>query len=876
MDLLKWIFAIVLCCWTSTFSQAQITADSTMNRSYRATRTDTPPVINGIPDEECWNSTGDWSANFVQQRPNEGQPTTEETSVKILYDDHNLYVAFHCFDSEPDKINRWLAPRDQMTGDFFCVIFDSYNDRRTGFSFALTAGGTKADFLTFNNDNDDETWNAVWEGKVSHDTKGWYGEFRIPLSQLRYANTEGEQEWGFTAVRYIARKNEQTFIHLITQQNSGFVYSLSRLTGLSGLTKSRRIELAPYTTVKYQLSQKDEDNPYSKSSEWKFGAGLDGKVGLSSDFTLDFSINPDFGQVEADPSTINLTAYETWYDEKRPFFLEGKNIFNNSGESMFYSRRIGSRTLWQPDDQDGRYISEPKEAAIISALKVSGKNKNGLSIGVLNSLTAKGSTKINDSGHEYAMTSQPFASYSVARVQKDIKQGNTIIGGFLTSTNRNLNEEHLKGLIKNAYAGAIDFEQYFLKRNYFVRGILQYSSVEGSQAAITDLQRSPVHFYHREGVTHLGVDSFKTTLQGHGGRVVLGKRGQNAKIISEQRFSWASPGFDINNLGYIQQADYKKFNGFVGYYETKPQGMFNSYFLDVFYMYETDFGNMPLFGRIGTESELSFKNNYFAYICAFYDTKQIEKSILRGGPPVNVNPRWGTDLSIRTDRSKRLIVNFYHGTVFGDIRYAQFFSTQLDYRPIPNLNISTRLEGTHWNKKLEYVAAPTITNNSGKKAYIMGSLRQETMSLTLRMDYSITPEFSIQFYGNPFVSSGKYTDFKLATNTMDKTYENRFHLFQPHEITYNSADNQYAVNQEGQSQSLYIFDNPNFSFREFRFNLVARWEYRPNSILYLVWAQDRSGRSSDYTSSLSQNTKALFNYYPGNVLMLKLNYWFSM
>jgi hypothetical protein len=543
---------------------------------------------------------------------------------------------------------------------------------------------------------------------------------------------------------------------------------------------------------------------------------------------------------------------------------------------MFYSRRIGSRTLWNPEGQDGRYLSEPKETTIISALKVSGKSKNGLAVGLLNSLTAKGNTKINDYGHEYSMTAQPFASYSVARVQKDFKQGNTIVGGFLTSTNRNLNEEHLKGLIRNAYAGAVDFEQYFHKRDYFVRGILQYSAVEGSQEAITDLQNSPVHYYQREGVTHLGVDNSKTSLQGYGGRVILGKRGQNAKIIGEQRFMWASPGFDINNLGYIRQADYKIYNGFVGYRETKPQGIFNNYFFDIWGMYESDFGNMPQFGRIGSEAELNFKNKYFAYICAFYDVKQIEKSLLRGGPPVDVNPRWGTDLMVQTDNSKKLSANLYHGTVLGDIRYAQFYFAQLNYRPIPNLSLSARLEGSHWNKQLEYVASLKANSHTGDKpVYVMGALRQETNFLTLRLDYSLTPELSIQFYGNPFISTGKYTDFKRATNTMDKKYENRFYAIQPAELAYDAGDNTFTVNETSTGHS-YSFDNPDFSFREFRFNLVARWEYKPNSILYLVWAQDRSGRASEHIPSFSQNTRALFNYYPGNVLMVKLNYWFSI
>ncbi|GHT37375.1 hypothetical protein FACS189435_2260 [Bacteroidia bacterium] len=863
--------AMIVFCLAACIVQAQEADGNATSRSYKATRTEVPPVIDGWLADDCWTAGG-WSGTFIQQRPNEGSPETEDTHLKILYDDRFVYVAFQAFDAEPDKINRWLSPRDNLNGDAVAVVFDSYNDKRTGFAFALTAGGTKADFLCSNSDNDDYTWNAVWEGKTAIDEKGWYAEFRIPLSQLRYAASEGEQEWGFTAVRVIDRKKEQSFIHLVPQINNGFIYSFSRLEGISNLPKSRRIELTPYTTLKYQLSSKEEGNPYATGSEWNFGAGMDGKVGLSSDFTLDFTINPDFGQVEADPSTINLSAFETYYEEKRPFFLEGKNIFGSMGESMFYSRRIGSRPRWEPDEQDGRYAYVPKETTILSAIKVSGKSKDGLSVGVVNSLTAIEKARITENGSEYRMTAQPFTSYSVGRVQKDFKKGNTVLGGMLTSVNRSLGEEHLKGLVKNAYAGAIDFEQYFRNREYYVKGIVQYSYAEGTREAITDLQRSPVHFYQREGVTHLGVDSSRTNLQGNSGRILIGRGGTNNKFFTEHNYFWATPGFEVNDVGYIEQADYKMLRGYAGYRETKPKGIFRNYTVDAFYRYLWDFGNTYTFGRAGGEMNLNFTSKHYLYFCLFYDPRTIETAMLRGGPPVMVNPRWGTDFVFETDNSKKVSGIVYHGTVLGSQRYAQFAYVQGNYRPIPNLNLSARLTYSHWNKGLEYAAAPTLDN--GDKAYIMSAMRQETLYLTMRMDYSITPDLSIQFYGNPFLSSGKYTDFKRATNTMDKDYNNRFRPLGTGQISYNAQDNSYTADEANGDK--YTFDNPDFSFREFRFNVVTRWEYRPNSILYLVWGQERSGRANEFVPSFTQNTNALFGYHPGNVFMIKLNYWFTI
>ena len=850
---------------------AQHTADNILPNVYRASRTEAPPVTDGYLDDACWTDTGEWSETFVQQQPNEGSPATEETRLKILYDNHAIYVAFRALDSEPEKINRWLAPRDQIKGDAVAIVLDSYNDKRTGFAFALTAAGTRADFLCGNFDNDDYTWNAVWEGKTSIDAKGWYAEFRIPLSQLRYAGGLAEQEWGMHAVRIVDRKMENSHLHLVPRNNKGLVFSFGRLRGIAGLPKSRRVELSPYASAEYQLSEKIEGNPYASGSRFGPGAGVDGKIGLSSDFTLDFSVNPDFGQVEADPSTINLTAYETYYDEKRPFFLEGKNIFAMRGETMFYSRRIGAPPQWKPEEAEGKYSYVPQQTHIISAVKVSGKSRGGLSIGALNSLTAREQARITENGREYRTTAQPFASYSVARVQQDINEGNTVLGGMLTAVNRSLDEPHLYSLVRNAYTGGFDFEQYFLKREYYIRTSLQYSYTEGEREAITALQRSPAHYFQREGAPHVAVDSSRTNLQGTSGSVHIGRRG-GKKFIFQQLFQWGSPGFDLNDMGYLESTDYKLINGYAGYVENTPRGMLRNYEAYLFSRHYWNYGGVYTFGRAGVEANLSFTNKWYLYLCGFYDPRTVETGMLRGGPPVLVNPRWGTDMSVGSDQSEKLWLKAYHGTVLGRQRYAQFAWLEANYRPIPNMGLSARLNYTYWNKGLEYAGKQELP--SGENVYLMSAFRQHTSALTLRVDYSLSPDLSIQFYGNPFLSSGKYSEFKRAARTMDKAYADRFRLLGEDALSYRAADNVYVVSETNGNR--YEFANPDFSFREFRFNLVARWEYRPNSSLYLVWSQNRSGSSEEYISSFGQNTKALFGYSPDNALMLKFNYWFSL
>jgi len=859
--------------FVSIQSSAQIVGGTSgiENSSFQATRINNPPKIDGFLTDDCWEQAGEWSGTFTQQQPNEGKPATQDTRLKILYDNQNIYVAFRNYDSEPEKINRWLAPRDQVKGDAVTIIFDSYADKRTGFAFTLTAGGTRVDFLCQNMGNDDYSWNAVWQGKTSVDDKGWYAEFQIPLSQLRYSHKSVEQEWGFHAIRSIDRNKEYDHLHLIPRLNKGFVYSFATLIGISDLPKSKRIELTPYTSLGIHTSEKEEGNPYATGHEWNYAAGVDGKVGLSSDFTLDFTINPDFGQVEADPSTINLTAFETYFEEKRPFFLEGKNIFSMTGETMFYSRRIGSRPQWSPDEEDGRYSKIPQETNIITAVKVSGKSKRGLSLGVLNSITAKEEAKITENGVEYKMTAQPLTSYSVLRLQQDIQGGNTIVGGMFTSTNRSLREDHLSSLARNAYTGGLDFTQYFFKRQYYAIGSLQYSSVEGSKEAITALQESPVHYYQREEAPHIQVDSSRTNLRGSSGTIVLGRGGEN-KIVSEQIFLWRSPGFDLNDIGYLYNADYKLFRGYIAYIENTPKGIFRSYNIVPFYRFQWDYSNLYTFGRAGLESNMEFKNRWEMYVGVFKDMRTIETGLLRGGPPVLLNPRWGTDFSLRTDQSKKVWARIYHGTVLGSKRYAHFLVPQITYRPVPNLGLTLLLDYVYWNRGLEYVDQADLKD--GSKAYIMSSLKHRTIGTTLRLDYSITPDLSVQFYGNPFISCGKYTEYKRATNTLDKRYENRFRLLDSSVLTYDSNENSYSLKES--NNDAYHFDNPDFSFREFRFNLVARWEYRPNSTVYLVWGQERSGSESTYISSFKQNSEALFGYHPNNVFMVKLNYWFSL
>ena len=358
-----------------------------------------PPVIDGKLDDDCWKNEGNWSQNFLQNTPVERAQPTYPTRIKILFDDKNIYFALRAWDPEPDKINRFVGNRDDNSiGDLISVAFDSYHDSRAAAEFNINAGGNKTDLIVTDNLSVNLNWNAVWEGKTSVNDSSWTVEFRIPLNQLRYNQSDSGMVWGLHVRRIVRRIQEMDQWSLIPRKNSGHVYSFGTMYGLQGIQKPRLIEFLPYVAAKMTMEPQVEGSPYSNGARWNGNAGIDSKIGVG-DFTMDVTINPDFGQIEADPSVMNLTAFETFYEEKRPFFLEGKHIFDFSPDNnmMFYSRRIGHAPSYSPEvDNVTSFSKEPEFTNIINAIKLTGTTRNGISVGILQSTTQKETAKVTD------------------------------------------------------------------------------------------------------------------------------------------------------------------------------------------------------------------------------------------------------------------------------------------------------------------------------------------------------------------------------------------------------------------------------------------------------------------------------------------------
>ncbi len=576
------LFFGIVSAFGQSFDKYTLSSDSTVNRLagikkvYYATRIDNRPKIDGRLTDPCWETTGFWADGFVQQAPNQGKNPSQKTKIKLLYDNNNLYVGFKCYDKGPGKIRPILGRRDDFAGDIAGIALDSYHDKQTAYEFNVAASGQKIDLVHLGAYNFDYNWDAVWDGKAQVYDSIWTSELQIPFSQLRFA-PGNEQVWGMHVWRWIDRYKEESQWKLIPIDAPAMVYLFGELRGIKGIRPKTNYEFLPYLNARYSPNT-DLENKTT------YGIGLNGKVGLNSGFTLDYAINPDFGQVEADPSVLNLTTYEVFYDEKRPFFLEGNTILDyNAGEDMlFYSRRIGHAPSISnkklPTIYENQTISISENTSILSALKLTGKTKDGLSVGVVQSFTAKENVTIYGNNSKTQMAVEPFTNFVVGRVKQDFNRGNTVFGGMITSTFRNITDAHLNFLPKSTITGGIDFQHNWEKRKYFVDFKGFFSDIRGEKDAISRLQKSSVHYYQRVDAEHLEYDPDRTSLSGWGGLLQGGKRSGKLRVIGS--LNWRSPGVDFNDVGYMYQADLINQLVNLTYKVSNPKGVVRSYFVE--------------------------------------------------------------------------------------------------------------------------------------------------------------------------------------------------------------------------------------------------------------------------------------------------------
>lgn len=875
--------------WTTYAQQDTVLPfDKAYKRIYNATKVaGEKPVIDGLLSDPLWQEQGAWTERFVQVSPFERVPSLSPTVAKLFYDDKYIYVGIYCKDASPGDINRFIGNRDDNSlGDLISIAFDTYHDFRAAPEFNINAGGNKTDLVVTDKLSVNLSWNTVWEGKtnVNKADSSWTAELKIPFSQLRYNQLSDDGIWGLHIRRIIRRNNEVQNWSMIPLKNNGHVFSFGEAHGMTELPKARGIEFLPYVMGKYTKEPVLPGSPYQTGNSWKGNVGMDAKFALS-DFTLDMTINPDYGQVELDPSVMNLTAYETFYDEKRPFFLEGKHIldFATGNNTMFYSRRIGGSPSYSPSgiDRINSFAETKENVPILGALKLTGTNRHGVTIGVLQSVTAQSSAKVSRYSAETKEVVEPLTNYSVARIQKNWK-GNTLLGGMVTSVNRLMEESYLKNVMfSNAYSAGVDFTQYFKNRLYYLDFKGVYSLVNGSANSIAALQQNAVHYYQRaSSQDYVNVDQSRTSLSGTGGYLRVGRKG-NAKWFFSETLAWSSPGFDLNAIGYLKEADFYENESEVGYRQTTNWKMFRSNTFTFTQKNIWNYGGDAFSNFAAIRWQSMTMKRYELDLKETYSWNFLDSRMLRGGQNMKFDPYFNTYVKFNTDKAKRVLFTLlYEGTHNTD-GYNSFnkISPSFTFRLGNHVYLSSQFDYA-WNKdNLQYVATARLAgyelmNYFGQlpSRYIMGNMDQKTYGMTMKLQVNFTPDISLQLYGSPFTSTATFSDYKEAAQTTSSTYEERFKRLDSEKLHLENGV--YTVMQNG--SPLYNFKKPDFSFNEFRSNIVARWEYLPGSTLYFVWEHHMSDRATSVLNGWGDNLDRMFGLPARNTFMVKLNYWFAI
>ncbi|MEZ4917666.1 MAG: DUF5916 domain-containing protein [Saprospiraceae bacterium] len=845
-------------------------------------------VFDGMLDEAVWN-TVEWGGDFTQHTPDPGKSPAQNTSFKILFSEKYLYIAYRCHDTAPDSIVQRMSRRDQFPGDWVEINIDSYHDLRTAFSFTFSVSGVRGDeFVSNNGNNWDTNWNPIWDGRSHIDSLGWTAEIKIPFSQLRYGNQKNPV-WGFQVMRRVFRKEERSTWQFIPQTANGWVSEFGELHGLHDLPDNKQVELAPYMLAKAERFEKQEGNPFADGSRNQFTAGLDGKLAVTRDLILDYTINPDFGQVEADPGAVRLDGYEVFFGERRPFFVESRNLFDYQVSStsaggdfdsdlLFYSRRIGGRPHGYPSLQTGEFADIPQNSSILGAAKFSGKTKDGWSIGVLESVTQRENATIDLNGERRSELVEPLTNYFVGRVLKDYDEGNTILGAVFTGVQR---EKGLDYIHQSAYSGGLDFQHFWKNRWYFVTGKVIMSRVNGTQEAILNTQQGFVHFFQRPNAPHLSIDSTRTNLTGTGGTFKIGKWGgkqdkRGGIFKFETGLTWRSPELELNDIGFLLAADEINHFNWIGYHIQKPFSVFRNMRFNYNHYAKWDFGGQFLYSAFNTNAHAWFKNNWRTGTGFTYNPQDISNNALRGGSSLRRPSGIGYFAYLGTDERKKVAASaeFNLGSGFNNtVSYRGYFFS-IDFQPLDNLQISIQPGYSNsWRKQDQYVAQ---TEYNGQVRTIVSEVNQNDLSLTSRINYNITPNLTIQYYGQPYIFRAKYQNYGFVKDPLHHDFNQRFHQYTASETNY--KDGTYSIDEDLDGNTDYTFNEPDFNFIQFRSNLVVRWEYIPGSELFLVWSQGATpNASSDLNTPLGNSLfNNIFNEKPRNIFLVKFTYRFLL
>jgi Domain of unknown function (DUF5916)/Carbohydrate family 9 binding domain-like len=786
--------------------------------------------------------------DFRQRDPKDGAAPTFKTDVRVVYDATNLYIAVRAHDPEPDRLVGMRTRRDtDSPSDWLKVVIDSFHDRRTAFEFGVNPAGVKEDRAWSDDGNDDSGWDAVWDVAVSRDRDGWRAEFRIPFSQLRFHPSD-DATFGFAVVRQIGRLNETDTWPLISKSANGFVSNFGDLTHLKLSQTPKRLELVPYVVGQVNTQPIEPGNPLVSSRDQKATAGADLKYALRPGVTLTATVNPDFGQVEADPAVVNLSGFETFFSERRPFFLEGAGMFafnldcnDGSCSGLFYPRRIGRSPRGVPQLADGQYARVPQQTTILGAAKLTGR-AGKFSFGVMNATTADEDAVVANGALRTRELVEPLSNFSVVRARREFANQSSV-GFMATGTARRLNS-FTSFLPGQAYTGGVDWDLRMRKR-YAVQGYWIGSSVHGEAEAIRRIQESTVHSFQRPDADHVEADATRTSLNGQGGSISFSKiSGSKVRFTSSTNFK--SPGLDINDVGFMRRADTKSMSNWIQFRNDTPSKYLRSFRWNLNQWGTWNHGGDRLDLGGNVNAHWTFTNQWSTGMGFNVNSRNFDDRATRGvGPGAYYNPNlsyWGY---VNSDERKSVNASTFFN--IGSDRLGTHWkgiSPGVTMRPTSFLSISTGIDWSHNVQDAQWV------ENAADGRYVFGRLDQTTVSLTMRVNYTITPNLSVQVYAAPFVSAGDYGGFKQLVNGRAARYEDRY----------------APIAYEG---------NPDFNYRSFRTTNVLRWEYKPGSALFVVWQQGREDVLDQGRFQFGPDFHGVFGAPSRNAFLVKWSYWIN-
>ncbi|MFO7445060.1 MAG: DUF5916 domain-containing protein [Ignavibacteriaceae bacterium] len=845
--------------------------------------------IDGILSEKIWTNATIID-DFTQRDPVYGELPTERSEIRLAYDDKYLYVGAMFFDSCPDSIVARMSRRDVgVSSDGFTIFLDPYNDKRSGYYFAISAAGTLFDGVLYNDDWDDNSWDGVWEGKTSINENGWIAEMQIPFSQLKFRETD-PMVWGINLKREIARKNETDYLVHWPKNESGFVSRFAELVGLEDIRPSGHIEILPYITSRAEYTHPDAGNPFNDGTDYIPGVGADLKMGIGSNLTLNATINPDFGQVEIDPAVINLSDVETFFSEKRPFFIEGSTLFefgfggatnywnfNWPGPNFFYSRRIGRRPQGETPDND--FEDYPNGTHILGAAKITGKIGDSWNIGAIQALTSSEKAEYFADDKKSKIEVEPLSYYGIIRGQKEFSESRHGLGFISTTTVRSFSEDAIREDInKGAYTGGIDGWTFLdSSKTWVLTGWMGLSHVYGTKERMISLQENSQHYFQRPDSKVNRFDSSATSLTGYAGRILLNK--QKGNFFSNTAIGIITPEYDVNDVGFLSRADVINFHIGAGYYWNDPTDLYRYVELGGAVFRNYDFDGNTTWQGVYHFAFVRLPNYYsFGWNLA-YNPETINNRRTRGGPLTLNKPGYQVNFYANSDNRKDIIFNAGYFTYRNpNYSYNWELEAGVEFRPASNITLSVSPFFSKVNEFAQWVDSfddPLAEATYGKR-YIFAEMDQNTFGAGIRLNWTFNPNLSLQLYVQPLISSGEYQNYKELLRP--RSYDFMRYGDNGSTIIEDKANDEITIDPDGDgaAQPLLIDDDPDFNYKSIRGNAVLRWEYLPGSVLYFVWTQTREDSEDIGQFQFNNSVRRIWNTRPDNIFMIKFTYWLNI